>query len=273
METSGRIKYAIFVPIWNENEKILRRNRTMLNNLHKPEGTKVFWLLHSSQKNTIETARRLANKIEVIVDDLKPLKARALNNAIKIVNPEYALFLDVDTFIEGIFIVEGFKKIEELGVDVLQGLRCVDNLERNWVTRIQGREYHDTMVDDLYFRRMVVIHGSGVFLKVSTLNRLGGFPETIVEDYDLTNVYLKNKCSFAIFNREYFEEVTTNIFSLLKQRIRWYTGWEADNFSDRIKNDFFSLLMNLIQIIAMLCASVKKSLGFKSWYHTPKRGI
>lgn len=219
-----RPNLAVFIPIWNEPEKLLKQNIKVFNNIDYSSYIEIYWLIHESDNKTLEKIKKLnLGNIKVLIDNEKrPLKALAINNAFKKVNPEAFAVFDVDVIIEKDFLTEGYKKLINEDLDAIQGERRIYNFRKNIITKFRTLDFE--VADSLYKKGFCILHGNGLMIKGETFKKLGMFSRNIVEDLEFSFKLYKKKKSVEFFNKKYWEEAPEGFWNFVRQDIRWTSG-------------------------------------------------
>lgn len=235
------LNLAVLIPIWcEERTNILKQNIEVFTNLKYPPKSKVFWLLHETDDKTPRKAGFVP--FEVLLDGgLPPLKAKALNNAIKKVNAKVFAVFDVDAIPEADFLTKGYEELltahrTDERVICLQGARYPYSSKENWLSRRQEQEY--AIVREEWIR----CHGSGFMILGESLSGLGGYPISVTEDLALTRKMRAEGYVIRRFHGKYYEEVPSTLRNWIGQRARWKKGDPKGAITGALKMVFTHLL-------------------------------
>jgi len=260
---------AILIPIYKEKERLLKQNYEVFSRLKYSGKLQVYWLLHESDKETIEIVKRINDKFKVIIDDLNPpLKANALNNALKHLKEEIVAVFDVDNVFSLDYIEKGVRlllRFSDRNVVLTQGPRSFYNADVNWLTRWQQLgvgwdEYHhkskccgldkphwwymfgyakDGSMDECNIGPWFGVSGTGYFVPKKVLEEVGGWSQSLTEDMDLSiKLYAKGKRMLVFSYPWQYEEAPETIINYLRQQARWRKGWVKDAMNYNVKVNF-----------------------------------
>jgi len=153
-------------------------------------------------------------------------KGGALNYALKFVNADRVVVLDVDSRIEYNDLEEALRLIE-VG-DAVVPRWVVSNPGDSPLSRGQwlGYEYFSVVLSGLFrLTGWVPIVGSGSVVKMSALKDVGYWPEDILEDIELGLKFLRSgKRIIYVPYIKAFVEAPVNYFSFIRQQCRWSLG-------------------------------------------------
>ncbi len=221
----GKPSITIVIPAYNAEKTIEKAVKSCLKQDYPVD---VVVVNDGSTDRTGEILKKFGKKIRVIAKK-NTGKADSLNKALKTVKTEYFACLDADSwFINKSAIRNGLAMFEE---DVGAVTPCMFSRKGHSVLeRIQWFEY----LLSIYLRKLMaflniiyVTPGPGSIYRTKLVKKLGGFDKNnLVED---TDIALKiQKSGYRIENSLHTmveTDVPTSFAGLLKQRIRWYTGY------------------------------------------------
>ena len=179
---------AIAMPVYNESTQTVKRNMLRLKTMNYPKDKMTFYLLDDSTEPSIKNdLKRFAASNGIVYmhrNERKGFKAGALNNMLKSSNEEFIAVFDYDEYLTN----QGFL------VDVLpyfsnRRLSYVQTEKRYF----KGTFFSDTVdLFDAYFFKFIqpsralnntaIFAGSCGLLRRSAIDKVGGFPEYIIED-------------------------------------------------------------------------------------------
>jgi cellulose synthase/poly-beta-1,6-N-acetylglucosamine synthase-like glycosyltransferase len=259
---------AVLIPIYKEKERLLKQNYEIFSKLNYSGKLQVYWLLHKSDGKTIINAQKINTEFQMIIDDSNPpLKANALNNALKYVNEEIVTVFDVDSIISSDYLRKGVSlllKFKDKGVVLTQGIRSFYNANVNWLTRSQqlgtgAREYHEKaaclhldkpcwwyvlgrkkgVMDECNIGNWFYVSGTGYFIPKKVLEEVGGWSQTITEDIDLgTKLYRRGRRMLVFSYPMQYEECPETTINFLRQQARWRKGWVKHGMDYDLKVNF-----------------------------------
>jgi len=180
---------------------------------------------------------------KLLISPVRMGKVRALNRALKESKGDILILLDDDVLIED----EGFiskiansmkrydladiKKVI-VGDSLLAKLVYIEYVAVNFASKLMAK----------YAGRTLAINGAAFAIKREVLEKLGGFPATLTEDFDLGLKCFISGCSFT-----YIEETHVLNFppdswgEWLKQRKRWAVG-----VADWLRRNFHAILTAVV---------------------------
>lgn len=170
-------------------------------------------------------------------------KGLGLQHALNVASGDLIAYFDSDSKVPSTFIYSMIEWIER-GYDAVQSKIVGSNPKRNWITFLQHIEF---LIYPKIFcggkQRMGLnsgIGGTGVMVRKSALEEVGGFRNVLVEDFDL--VMRLNLSSFKVAYAEdvvVYDEKVPTLSGLLKQRSRWMAGhfqlWKLYTMREKIK--------------------------------------
>lgn len=189
---------------------------------------------NASTDNTSDTARLAGEEYRLnltVLHEGRPGKFNALNNALKIIDTEYAVTLDADTLLHKSamrYIIARMKSAPS-NVCAVAGAVLVRNSRKNFICKLQEWDYFLGIasikrMQGLY-QGTLVAQGAFSLYKTEVLREAGGWPDAIGEDIVLTWSFLKNN------HRVFFEplavaftDVPESVKHLARQRSRWARG-------------------------------------------------
>lgn len=179
---------AIAVPVYNEEPEMVKRNLTRMKEMDYPSSRLRFYLLDdSTDKSTAKELKSFASKngYRYIHRNVrKGFKAGALNNMLKHSNEEFIAIFDSDEYLKDRhFLKDLLKYFQDDAVSYIQ-------TEKRYS---KGTFFSDTVdLFDAFFFKFIqpsralnntaIFAGSCGIIRRDALDRIGGFPEYIVED-------------------------------------------------------------------------------------------
>lgn len=223
-------KFAVFLPGYKEDEVILSSAKEALKQSYPKEFYDVIVIADSMQPDTIEKLNELPVKVLEVKFE-KSTKARSLNEAFKRL-PEiydFVLILDADNIMAPDFLEKINGKIQETGVQAIQGHRVAKNLN----TRFAVLDGISEEVNNHIYRKghrilglSSGLIGSGMAFEYSmykevmkTIDAIGGFDK----ESELKLLKNKVKIEYAEDALVYDEKVeSSEVFG--NQRRRWISA-------------------------------------------------
>lgn len=179
--------------------------------------------------NIVSRLRELID-IEVLFRKSGKYKASALNHALKHVDADYIAIIDVDNVITPEFLK---RAVSYLTSDTrIAAYTCrwtALNTDDSTVSRAIALS-QDFMFNVLMRGRYALslrpfILGTGSVIRKCVLDEIGGFPESIIEDLDLSlEVMMRGYQIHYDHDSLVYVEVPTTYASFRKQQIRWVYG-------------------------------------------------
>ncbi|MGC8651628.1 MAG: glycosyltransferase [Candidatus Micrarchaeia archaeon] len=186
METLPTV--AVAVPTYNESPKTVERTLRKLLKLNYPKGRLKYYLLDDSNKQDIAKALEAFCSEHGIVylhrDSRRGFKAGALNDAIKISKEELMAIFDADEYlINNNFLIDLVPYFQD------EKLSYVQTEKRS----AKGNFFSDSVdLFNAFFFKFIqtaraldntaIFAGSCGIIRKSILERIGGFPEYVIED-------------------------------------------------------------------------------------------
>lgn len=265
---------AVLIPIYKEKEKLLWQNFEVFSGLNYPGRLKVYWLLHDSDDETIDSVIRVNSELKftIIIDHLNPpLKANALNNALKHVEGEVIAVFDVDSIVSSDFIEQGVSMLlENPELALTQGMREYYNKDVNALTYYQqicalgdqGFKPYACEITKGWFP----LAGTGYFIWKKDLEEVDGWSQTVTEDVDLgTKLYKYGKKMAFFSDVSHYEECPETLLNWMRQQIRWKKGY-AQLQKDYDLRKIHPFIVNILE--ASKWHPISKMLIFFSWILT-----
>ncbi len=179
---------AIAIPIYNEDPDMVERNLKSVLSLSYPKDKRSIWMLDDS------TDASIAGKLSAIAkeyrvhyihrNDRKGFKAGALNNFFKQCNAQYIAIFDSDEYV----VNKDF--IKDLLPFFQDGKIAYVQTEKRYQ---RGTFFSDSVdIFDAFFFKFIqparafnntaVFSGSCALIRKSAIDKIGGFPEYVIED-------------------------------------------------------------------------------------------
>ncbi len=163
----------------------------------------------------------------VVSDGVRPLKAYALNTAIRQARGEFCAFYDASDDIESTQVERAISLMVEKNYDAAQA--TVLRKGRSILSEL-------LLIDTVFwfgkylpfllgFARGMPLSGEGLFVRTSVLNEVGGFPEVLTEDAYLGIVLAERNKRFGLVSSVITEKAPKNLKAHFVQRLRWNRGY------------------------------------------------
>ena len=179
---------AVAMPVYNEDKSIVKKNLLRLKDLNYPSDRIRFYLLDDSTKKSISSDLRKfarANGIAYIKRKVRDgFKAGALNNMLRHSKEEFIALFDYDEYLtDPNFLNDLLPYFQSERLSYIQ-------TEKRY---FKGTFFSDTVdLFDAFFFRFIqpsralnntaIFAGSCGLIRRSALDKIGGFPEYIIED-------------------------------------------------------------------------------------------
>ncbi len=222
---------SILIPAHNEERVVGQLVRDLLGQDYRQ--LEVLVIAHNCTDGTIESLRSISDP-RVRVFELQTResgKALALNHGLSRATGEIVAQFDADNRILDPQLVRRAVAyfLTEPHTEVIQCKIETKNESTNLLTRLQAVEYR--IFSHLFWggRNLIKlpcpIGGTGVFFRRGALERVGGWDNELVEDYDMYCKLVVSKTMIAYKpDMVTWDEKPTTWATLLRQRSRWQRG-------------------------------------------------
>ncbi len=226
---------SVLIPAWNEEVGIIKTIQSVLKSSHKK--LEVIIINDGSTDSTDLLVTEFIKKYEknkpsnIAIKYLSLVnggKAKALNEALKVVTGEFVVTVDADCFMDPQAISQMIKRFTDDKVAAVAGNVIVGNRKKP-IELIQQLEY----LYGFYFRKadsifnsVYIIGGAAAAYRNSVLQEIGGFDHNIItEDVEMSTRILAHgyKTRYAA-DAVVFTEGPSDFKSLCSQRLRWKFG-------------------------------------------------
>lgn len=226
---------SVLVPAWNEEVGIIKTIQSVLKSTHKK--IELIIINDGSTDSTHQLITDFIKKYEKSKKSNATIKylslvnggkAKALNEALKVVTGEFVVTVDADCFMDPDAISQMIKRFTDEKVAAVAGNVIVGNRKKP-IELIQQLEY----LYGFYFRRadsvfnsVYIIGGAAAAYRNSVLQEIGGFDHNIItEDVEMSTRILAQgyKTRYAA-DAVVFTEGPSDFKSLCSQRLRWKFG-------------------------------------------------
>lgn len=218
---------SILIPARNEESVIKRTIEGCLSQTYK--NIEVLIICHNCTDKTFDVAKSKDDRVRPL--DYKTTEAGkgiALNFGVKESKGEYILVLDADGILSPDFIynaVPYFKK----GFAGIQGKIVSANRNYNRLTKMLSLEGYmfstPFMAVRHFLDKRTPLCGTGFILSKTILEKIGGFSNALIEDFELSfRLYKKNyQVGYSPLSVVY-DEKPAALPLMFKQRARWVKG-------------------------------------------------
>lgn len=218
---------SILIPAKNEESVIKRTIEGCLDQTYR--NIEVIVLCHNCNDKTYLEAQsddKRVRPIELKTDESG--KGIALNHGVKLSSGPYLLILDSDGILSPNFI-ENAMPLFSKGIAAVQGKISSSNREYNMQTRmlsLEGDMFSTPFMAIRHlFDKRTPLGGTGLILQKDALERVGGFANALIEDFELSFRLYRHKyrIAFAALSVVY-DEKPGELALMFRQRARWVRG-------------------------------------------------
>ncbi len=249
---------SIIIPGHNEEAVIKRTISSCVSQTHK--NTEVIVVCHNCTDNTYLAASQITDK-RVRVFDYKTKEAGkglALDFGVKNSTGEYLTVLDSDGTLKDDFISTALPLFGITNIAAVQGKLLPNNRHHNIITNLLSLEGDLYSIPYMTLKSLMdkrtSLGGTGYIIKKDILLKVGGFKNSLIDDFELSFRLFRNKYRivFAPLSVSH-DERPPELALMLRQRSRWVKG-HIDLLKERIPEGS-DIMGNLYWInpILMLC--------------------
>ena len=249
---------SIIIPAHNEEAVIKRTILSCLSQLHK--NTEVIVVCHNCTDNTYLVASQITDK-RVRTFDYKTKEAGkglALDFAVENSTGEYVTVLDSDGTLNDDFISTALPLFGIPDIAAVQGKLLPNNRYHNMITNLLSLEGDLYSIPYMTMKSLIdkrtSLGGTGYIIKKNILLKVGGFKNSLIDDFELSFRLFRNKYRivFAPLSVSH-DERPPELALMLRQRSRWVKG-HIDLLKERIPEGS-DIMGNLYWInpILMIC--------------------
>jgi cellulose synthase/poly-beta-1,6-N-acetylglucosamine synthase-like glycosyltransferase len=180
-----------------------------------------------SETNDKKLNELMAKGVKIISRKPRGKRAGAINDALDNIGEcDYIAIFDVDSRPEKNFLKACLRAMEGENVFIVSSPRAVSNGSEKWLTRIVALEYE--VIGYLYKKfsgGFLQFNGLIGLIRFDLLKKFRLNEERICEDVDFTTrMYLQGYRAELTSETLIREQAPVNIFDLISQRVRWYSG-------------------------------------------------
>ncbi|MCL4385514.1 MAG: glycosyltransferase family 2 protein [Cyanobacteria bacterium] len=222
---------SVIVPAYNE-EKVIKN---ILSDLISQNYTnfEILVIAHNCSDDTFQKAKEIVDqKIRIIEYNTQDIgKALALNKGLQEAKGEFVAQFDSDNRIkDSNFFKKAIAYFEDPNVKGIQCEVATSNPNSSFVSFMISLE-NDIFKETSYYGRSVIglnciLAGTGVILRKKDLLEIGGWNNSLVEDFELSTRYsLKKKKIIFANDLKIYDEKPTTWHDMISQRRRWIKGY------------------------------------------------
>ena len=229
---------SIIIPAHNEEAVIKRTISSCLSQTHK--NTEVLVICHNCTDNTYLAASQITDK-RVRAFDYKTKEAGkglALDFAVENSAGEYVTVLDSDGTLNDDFISTALPLFGIPDIAAVQGKLLPNNRYHNIITNLLSLEGDLYSIPYMTMKSLIdkrtSLGGTGYLIKKDILLKVGGFKNSLIDDFELSFRLFRNKYRivFAPLSVSH-DERPPELALMLRQRSRWVKG-HIDLLKERI---------------------------------------
>lgn len=218
---------SILIPAKDEQEVIKKTIDGCLAQSYK--NFEVIVLCHNCTDQTYQNSQSTDKRVRPI--DLKTKesgKGIALNHGVKISKGEYIMILDSDGILNKDFLKNALPLFDE-GYAAIQAKIESSNPDYNIQTRMLSLEGDMFSTPFMAVRHLIdkrtPLGGTGSIIKKDALEKVGGFANALIEDFELSFRFYRHKfrIGFAALSVVY-DEKPGDLALMFRQRARWVKG-------------------------------------------------
>jgi cellulose synthase/poly-beta-1,6-N-acetylglucosamine synthase-like glycosyltransferase len=219
---------SIIIPARNEEDTIKRTVQRCLQQTYR--NLEVVVICHNCSDRTFEEAHVDDSRVKVFDVKTKEVgKGVALNHGVQKATGNYLLILDGDGLLSRDFIESAMPMFKD-GYAAVQGRYVPSNRNYNFITRMLSLEGDLWSTPYMTIRtilgKKVGLGGTGYIVRKDFLVKVGMFENHLVDDYELTFRFLRNKYKIAFAPLSIcYDEKPPNLQFMMRQRARWFRGF------------------------------------------------
>ncbi|MGC8568068.1 MAG: glycosyltransferase [Candidatus Micrarchaeia archaeon] len=223
---------AVAMPVFNENVNTIKKNFKRLLKIRYPKSKLKFYLLDDSTESSINSELERFSKENGIIyihrDNRKGYKAGALNNLLKISKEEYLSIFDYDEYLANLDFAKDLLKYfmvdPNLSYVQTQKDTKADNFFSDSIRLFDG--FFFTFIQPARALNNTAIYaGSCGMIKKSAIEKIGGFPEYVIEDTFFSFESHKHNFKSLYIPKIYaYGEQISTFTGLAKQQWRYNYG-------------------------------------------------
>lgn len=226
---SAKHFFSVIIPAHNEERVIARTVQCFLSQTYK--NLEIIVVCHNCSDQTFEKVKRIADsKLKVInLRTSESGKALALNEGLKHSHGSIVLQMDADNIVDADFISKLARYFENRETLAVQVCVLTKNPMSNLLTKFQELEYELFGISYWKGRNLLgfscTIGGTGVAFRREVLEKVGGWDNELIEDYDLYCKFSQNGIKVTYANDvQCYDEKPPYWSNMIVQRARWIKG-------------------------------------------------
>lgn len=222
-------KVSILLPCRDEEKVVAEAVRQCLNQTYW--NSEVIVVAHNCRDRTFEIAKEFeSDRVHVFrLETQESGKGLGLNYGLKYAKGDIIIYFDADSLIERDYVTKIVEAIYDGKYDLVQGKIIGGNPDYN---RLCFFQHMENLIFLSFFwggkQKLQLpsgLGGTGVSIKRSSLEKLGGFRNVLVEDFDLC-LRAEMEGMRIGYRRDavVYDEKVPHYRMLIAQRSRWFAG-------------------------------------------------
>ncbi len=220
---------TFLIPAYNEKKFLGKCINSVLNLDYPKNKIKIICINDGSTDKTSEICKNIKNRRVTIINKKNTGKADSLNEALKLVDTEFVVSMDADSFPRKNYLKKIIGHFDDKDIAAISPAMKI-NKPQTLIQQIQWVEY----IFSIYLRKLFaifdcqyVLPGPGSIYRTDKLKEIGGWDKhSLVEDTELAfRMYEKGYKIENCINAYVDTESPETFKELFRQRVRWYRGY------------------------------------------------
>ncbi|MCX6737657.1 MAG: glycosyltransferase [Candidatus Parcubacteria bacterium] len=228
--TSTSTLVSVLIPAHNEEAVVKNILSDLLSQSY--QNIEIIVIAHNCDDSTVEMARSIYDQRIKVFDyhTTKSGKALALNYGLQFVHGQVIAQFDTDNRIpDPLLFNRAMFYFKNSDIDAVQGALSTSNTQESLLTFLQEVEYDVFSCISWQGRDALklpcFLAGTGIFITTKTIKEVGGWSNSLVEDFELfTRLTLQKKKIIYADNIVVYDEKPSTWTAIMKQRSRWVKG-------------------------------------------------
>jgi peptidoglycan-N-acetylglucosamine deacetylase len=214
---------SILIPAYN-SEKTIKKTLESAQNLDYPK--KEIIVVNDSLDSTPDICKQFGAKC--IQNKTRLGKAKALNKASRSAKGSILFFLDSDTTADEDSLKKLIPWFTKKKVAAVSPRYTVANKSTIWtrLAYLENSFISSLFKTHMFFGSLIAFRGCGVAIRKSVFSKVGGWPNTLIEDNDLAGILFERGYTIQYDHESVVRtREPETLASLKKQRMRWGKGF------------------------------------------------
>ncbi|MCK4730264.1 MAG: glycosyltransferase family 2 protein [Candidatus Aenigmarchaeota archaeon] len=225
---------TFLIPAYNEKKFLSKCLNSVLNLDYPKNKLKIICINDGSTDETSEICKNIKNRRVLVINKKNTGKADSLNIALKLVDSEFVVSMDADSFPRKNYLKKIIGHFDDKDIAAISPAMKI-NKPQTIMQQIQWVEY----IFSIYLRKLFaifdcqyVLPGPGSIYRTDKLKEIGGWDKnSLVEDTELAfRMYEKGYKIENCINAYVDTEAPEKFKELFQQRVRWYRGYLQTTF-------------------------------------------